>query len=127
MLIPALGVDGACLSVIGRLGERLDVLIFRSLYDFEAFVAAAESGPFEQSDRGQRRLAGVDFDPATELPPSIRRETMQHGWAGRERRRLSAGRVPRPGRHAAAAGRARRRERRCLRCCRSARSSPSTR
>ena len=81
MDIPALGVDGACLSVIGQLGESRGVLVFASLDDFEAFVAAAESGALEQGPLalGAGWLA-LTFEPATELPASMRREAMEHGW-----------------------------------------------
>ena len=42
MDIPALGVDGACLSIIGQLDESRGVLIFTSLDDFEQFLKANE-------------------------------------------------------------------------------------
>ena len=42
MDIPALGVDGACLSIIGQLDESRGVLIFTSLDDFEQFLKATE-------------------------------------------------------------------------------------
>ena len=81
MDIPALGVEGACLSVIGQLGESRGVLIFPSIDDFEAFLDAAESGELE---RGRIALSagwlGLTFEPATELPPSMRREAMERGW-----------------------------------------------
>ena len=81
MDIPALGIEGACLSVIGQLGESRGVLIFPSIDDFEAFLDAAESGELE---RGRIALSagwlGLTFEPATELPPSMRREAMEHGW-----------------------------------------------
>ena len=41
MDIPTLGIDGACLSIIGQLGESRGVLIFPSLDGFERFLAAA--------------------------------------------------------------------------------------
>ena len=81
MDIPALGVEGACLSVIGPLGESRGVLIFPSVDDFEAFMDVAESGDLQ---RGRIALSagwlGLLFEPATELPPSMRREAMEHGW-----------------------------------------------
>ena len=81
MDIPALGVDGACLSVIGQLGESRGVLVFASLDDFEAFVAAAESGALEQGPlAGGAGWLALTFEPATELPASMRREAMEHGW-----------------------------------------------
>ena len=81
MDIPALGVEGGCVSVIGQLGESRGVLIFPSADDFEAFLDVAESGKLE---RGRIALSngwlGLLFEPATELPPSMRREAMEHGW-----------------------------------------------
>ena len=57
------------------------VLIFASLNDFEAFVAAAESGALEHGPLtlGAGWLA-LTSEPATALPPSMRREAMEHGW-----------------------------------------------
>jgi hypothetical protein len=40
--IPDLGVEGACVSIIGALGERLGIIIFPSLLAYERFGAAAE-------------------------------------------------------------------------------------
>ncbi len=81
MDIPALDVEGACLSVIGQLDESRGVLVFPSVDDFEAFLDVAESGDLE---RGRMALSagwlGLLFEPATELPPSMRREAMAHGW-----------------------------------------------
>ena len=48
------GVDEACLSVIGQLGESRGVLISASLDDFEAFVAAAESVRSRRAPAGWR-------------------------------------------------------------------------
>ena len=42
--IPGLGVEGACVSIIGALGESLGVIIFPSLLAFERFGAAAGAG-----------------------------------------------------------------------------------
>ena len=81
MDIPSLGVDGACVSVIGELGKSRGVLVFSSLDDFEAFVAASESGALGRLPvaLGAGWLA-LTFEPATELPPLMRREAMEHGW-----------------------------------------------
>ena len=56
MNIPALGIDGACLSVIGQLGQSRGVLIFPSRDDFERFLeAAANSDPPNTRPRRLRR------------------------------------------------------------------------
>ena len=78
MDVPALDVEGACLSILGQATGRNGVLIFPSLIDFEVFMDAAgdlDDGPF---DLGSGWL---------------RREAMQHGWRcsprTRSRRRAS--------------------------------------
>lgn len=79
--IPALEVDGACLSIIGALGESLGVIIFPSLEGFEAFVRAAESAPAAVGpiDLGTDMLS-VTFAHGADLPMAKRREAMAHGW-----------------------------------------------
>ena len=87
MDIPALGVEGACLSVIGNLGESLGLLVFPSLEAFDAFAMAGE----EAERRGSRPDAGtawdlgtgwlaLSFDRGAELPDSMRQEIERHGW-----------------------------------------------
>ena len=81
MDIPALGGDGACLSIIGQLDESRGVLIFPSLDGFEQFRNAAETGAVERGSIALgTALLSLTFKPATELPPSMRREAMEHGW-----------------------------------------------
>ncbi len=43
--IPALGVHGACLSIIGGLGESLGFVLFPSLAGYEAFVDGGGRAP----------------------------------------------------------------------------------
>jgi hypothetical protein len=84
MDIPALGVEGACVSIIGNLGESLGLLIFPSLAGYEAFGRVAEeharhalgSGPI---DLGTDCLA-LNFERGADLPPGMRREVVAHGW-----------------------------------------------
>ena len=45
--IPEFGVDGACVSIIGALGESVGLLIFPSLTCFDAFARAASNPPDE--------------------------------------------------------------------------------
>lgn len=81
MDIPALGVDGACVSIIGALGENPGVLIFPSLEGYEAFRRAAE-GP--RSQRGPVDLGtgwvALSFECGADLPKPMRREAAKHGW-----------------------------------------------
>ena len=82
MDIPALGVDGACLSIIGQLDESRGVLIFTSLDDFEQFLETTEPGAIEHgSSLLGTELLALTFEVATVLPSSMRREAMEHGWA----------------------------------------------
>ena len=81
MDIPALGVDGACLSIIGQLGQSLGVLIFPSRHAFEQFLeAAANSDPEQPRAAFGAGVLSLTFHNATHLPPAMRREAMQHGW-----------------------------------------------
>jgi len=79
--IPALGVEGACLSIIGTLGESLGFIIFPSLVAYDRFVGAMERmeeghGP---PDLGTSMLS-LNFDRGADLPPTMRREAAGHGW-----------------------------------------------
>ncbi|MCH7664514.1 MAG: SEC-C domain-containing protein [Acidobacteria bacterium] len=94
MDIPALGVDGACVSIIGALGEKLGFLIFPALEGYEAFWKAAaaaehrEHPEYPEQARGAMDLAtdlgtgwlALCFERGTDLPASIRREVAKYGW-----------------------------------------------
>ena len=79
--IPALGVEGACVSIIGALGESMGLIIFPSLLAFERFGAMAG-----QAERGTRALdlgdqvLSLDFWRTRDLPAGLRREAASHGW-----------------------------------------------
>ena len=79
--IPALGVDGACVSIIGALGERLGLMMFPSLEALGVFASAAErpqpeTGPI---DLGTDWLS-LSFEREAHLAPAMRREVAHHGW-----------------------------------------------
>jgi hypothetical protein len=79
--IPALGVKGACVSIIGKLGQSLGVLVFPTLAGYEAFLRCAE-GPRPEGgslDFGTSVLS-LTFERGAELPDSMRREAASHGW-----------------------------------------------
>ncbi|MAE94646.1 MAG: hypothetical protein CL910_08305 [Deltaproteobacteria bacterium] len=81
MDIPALGVEGACVAVIGNLDESFGLLIFPSLAGYDAFGRAAEgwvpgSG---RPDLGTGWLA-LSFEPGAQVPDAMRREIDAHGW-----------------------------------------------
>lgn len=77
--IPALGVEGACLSIIGALGESLGILIFPSLAGYEALARHIEVPKRGKLDLGTTLLA-LNFEAAEDLPRSMRREAAKHGW-----------------------------------------------
>ena len=81
MDIPALGVDGACVSIVGQVGHSRGVLIFPGLDGFEQFDDASNTGLLDSGpySLGSELLAST-IEPATYLPPSMRREAMKHGW-----------------------------------------------
>jgi hypothetical protein len=69
--IPALEIEDACVSIIGALGENLGLLIFPSLEGFECFLKAADGDPAAPI---------VPRTAVLDLPPSMRREAVKHGW-----------------------------------------------
>lgn len=79
--IPALGVEGACVSVIGALGESFGFVVFPSARAYGAFIAAGDADPGRRRplDLGTTTLS-LTFDPASELPPRMRREALENGW-----------------------------------------------
>jgi hypothetical protein len=82
--IPALGVAGACVSVLGGLGETFGLAIFASREDFEAFQSGAERAMRAPHAAGRVDL-GVDelvllFERKEALPVEMRREIRAHGW-----------------------------------------------
>ncbi len=81
MDIPALGVDGDCVYVIGQLDESPGVLIFASFDGFQQFLAAGTTDAIGQDpDALGSELLALTFLRAGELPPSMRREAMEHAW-----------------------------------------------
>ena len=79
--IPGLGVEGACISIIGQMGESLGIVIFPSLVAYERFLHGIEvrqrrGGPI---DMGTTVLS-LDYERGAELPDSLRKEIANHGW-----------------------------------------------
>lgn len=79
--IPALGVEGACLSIIGNLGESLGFLLFPSHDGFLAFLDASLATEFDEvpGEMGSGWLA-LNYDRGANLPDAVRREIAEHGW-----------------------------------------------
>lgn len=77
--VPALGVEGWCLSIIGALGESIGFLLFESLAGFEGFLRAAEHPERGRLDLGSSILS-LTFERGADLPASMRREVARHAW-----------------------------------------------
>ncbi len=79
--IPAYDVVGACLSIIGNAGESTGLILFPSLEAFEGVLERVEA---EQShdapfDMGTTILS-LNYDAGSDLPTSMHREALEHGW-----------------------------------------------
>ncbi len=79
--VPELGVEGACLAIIGSLGESLGLLLFSSVEDYDAFATAAGEldthgapGPFAG------RLLSLHFQRGSELSGELLREIAANKW-----------------------------------------------
>ena len=79
--IDALEVEGACVSVIGALGESLGLIIFPSHVAMERFLANVDTSAPAQApmDLGTTTLS-LNFERGADLPPGLRREAAEHGW-----------------------------------------------
>jgi hypothetical protein len=82
LTVPALGIEDACITVIGGLGKSYGMLIFGSREDFQDFLDIAE-----EAERGGHRPAelGVPFitlgfERGADVPDSMRREISVHRW-----------------------------------------------
>lgn len=78
--IPKLGVDGACLSVIGALGEHFGIVLFPSFAGWEAFSEVEPpEHPGDPIDLGTGYLS-LSFERGADLPDAMRREVASHAW-----------------------------------------------
>jgi hypothetical protein len=78
--IPKLGVEGACVSIIGGLGESFGIAIFPSHAAYGAFAAAdPERQPAGAVDLGTDWLL-LEFVPTDAVPSSVRARAERHGW-----------------------------------------------
>lgn len=79
--IPSLGIAGACLSIIGNLGESLGFLLFPSYDAFESFldasIAAADGDELLDLNTGWLAL---NYVRGADLRDAVRREIAEHGW-----------------------------------------------
>ncbi len=88
MDIADLGVEGACVSILGALGETFGLAVFPSLVAYEAFIDAGgrhaddpdgADDPESPVDLGTSVL-WLTFERGAELSPAQRREIVKHGW-----------------------------------------------
>ena len=79
--VPASDIRGACLSIIGALGQSLGFILFPSLEAFNSFVELGKTGPPENApiDFGAGHLA-LTFVREDDVSPQLRREVAAHGW-----------------------------------------------
>ena len=81
MDIPELGVEGACVSIIGYLGQSLGIIVFSDLAAYESFgLMAADPLPRQgRIDLGTDWLA-LNFEHEEDLPSKMRCEVAAYGW-----------------------------------------------
>ena len=78
--IPALDVEGACASIIGG-DEHQGLLLFPSAADFDRHLEDVATGALDDGSAGLgTEVLSLTFAPAAGLPPTMRREAMEHGW-----------------------------------------------
>jgi hypothetical protein len=79
--IPDLGVRGACLSVIGSLGQSFGILLFRSPAEYVR-LADPDQEPSDKSDgpRPDAAMRSLSFDPKKDIPPSSLKKIKKLRW-----------------------------------------------
>ncbi len=77
--VPPLGVEGACLSIMGHLGEAFGFLLFPSVRAFDDFIAAAEADDDDLIGFGTEVLS-LGFERGADLSATMRREVSEHRW-----------------------------------------------
>jgi len=79
--IADLDLQGACVSIIGALGQNLGLLIFPSLGGFQRFLEAA-SGPGSKPGRMDLGTSWLSMElvPEHQLSALQLREVAEHGW-----------------------------------------------
>lgn len=79
--IPALELEGACLSIMGEMEENPGFVVFPSLEAYERFVESVQKleSPTQRPDLGSGWLA-LNFESGAELPDAMRREVAREGW-----------------------------------------------
>ena len=79
MDIPSLGMEDAVVAIIGQTMDVRGVLVFASVDDLDAYFEASDQEAYKTGYLGAEVLSLI-FEPAAELPRSMRREVCEHGW-----------------------------------------------
>ena len=81
--VPTLDVWGACVAVLGALGQMFGVVVFESFEEFEQFYAKSDpqACPADDDSRqpGVASLA-LTFNRGADLPAEMRFEVARQGW-----------------------------------------------
>ena len=77
---PTFGMEGACLSIIGGLGESHGVLVFESVDDFAEMARAGNEGGIGDQGPGVPILS-INFEARKNLPRGLASEAKRHGWS----------------------------------------------
>jgi hypothetical protein len=78
--IPAMGIQDACISIMGAVGESYGFLIFESIEDFTIMVDRSEEILSKKKREIGVPIFSVNFDRGSDLPKSMRKQASQHGW-----------------------------------------------
>lgn len=79
--IPELEVQGACLSIIGALGESFGMLLFESLADYERMLALSLAlERTRQLPEPDIVMTSLEYERGADLPKSMRQEVVRYGW-----------------------------------------------
>ena len=79
---PELDVEGACMSLMGQLGESTGFLVFDSIEDYADYIGFAAFAIEEEDVVGPPPVAvfSVNFGGSSEVPDSMRAEIKKYGW-----------------------------------------------
>jgi hypothetical protein len=79
--VPQLGIDGACLVMLGRKAKDPGFLLFPSVDGFEAFLDLADTLALGEEPEGiGTPLLSLTFDRKAEVPEAVLRAIGEHGW-----------------------------------------------
>lgn len=76
---PSFGMKGACLSIIGGLGQNYGVLIFESVDDFSELAHVGSEEEIRDQGAGVP-IRSINFEARKSLPRGLATEAKRHGW-----------------------------------------------